>query len=334
MELAADEPDSWTYGYNSANELTKWTIDGVVDMDFTYDDWGRTVTRSGTVPSDHALRVGDGTVPYFYCQYAGESGSWTVGDRQRTYALVGMLALAETPGTNPSTGSYRYYAQDHLGSLRALFDGDKAWAGTAEYEPYGTIRTGAGPAELPGQLFTGKTLDLETMLYFFPFRYYSPVAARWLTRDPLGMVDGPNVYGYVGENPVGHRDSLGLHITNTFPNPIDGLHPRPRPDEASECFNAAPVSASSGVCCEYGDSETHVGWNARCVCENAGESPWDQYVRGCLACMHRKRIGMNKSHYLCYKAATSRFGIGTTIDQMWEIASQLLVQCFLGHEGT
>jgi len=106
VELAADEPDSWTYGYNSANELTKWTIDGVVDMDFTYDDWGRTVTRSGTVPSAHALRVGDGTVPYFYCEYAGESGSWTVGDRQRTYALVGVLALAETPGTNPSTGSY------------------------------------------------------------------------------------------------------------------------------------------------------------------------------------------------------------------------------------
>lgn len=65
VELAADEPDSWTYGHNSASELTKWTIDGVVAWD---------------------------SPPF--CA------------RQRTYALVGMLALAETPGTNPSTGSY------------------------------------------------------------------------------------------------------------------------------------------------------------------------------------------------------------------------------------
>jgi RHS repeat-associated protein len=58
--------------------------------------------------------------------------------------------------------------------------------------------------------FTGKPYDSQTGLYWFPYRYYSPAQARWLTRDPLGMVDGPNVYAYVVGNPVGRVDPLGL----------------------------------------------------------------------------------------------------------------------------
>ena len=41
--------------------------------------------------------------------------------------------------------------------------------------------------------FTGKPWDVAAQMYYFPYRWYSPSAARWLTRDPLGMVDGPNV---------------------------------------------------------------------------------------------------------------------------------------------
>ena len=37
---------------------------------------------------------------------------------------------------------------------------------------------------------------------------YSPPTSRWLTRDPLGMVDGPNLYGYVGDSPI-HRLDVG-----------------------------------------------------------------------------------------------------------------------------
>lgn len=45
---------------------------------------------------------------------------------------------------------------------------------------------------------------------FAPYRVYSLAMARWTTRDPLEIVDGPNVYGYVGENPVNGYDPLGL----------------------------------------------------------------------------------------------------------------------------
>ncbi len=41
--------------------------------------------------------------------------------------------------------------------------------------------------------------------------YYDPITGRFLSRDPAGMVDGPNVYAYVGNNPVSSRDPSGLH---------------------------------------------------------------------------------------------------------------------------
>ena len=59
-------------------------------------------------------------------------------------------------------------------------------------------------------MFTGHQWDGESGLYYAPHRYYSPFQARWTTRDPLGMVDGPNVYAYVRGNPVNYTDPLGL----------------------------------------------------------------------------------------------------------------------------
>jgi RHS repeat-associated protein len=47
-------------------------------------------------------------------------------------------------------------------------------------------------------------------LYFAPYRFYNPQLARWMSRDPLGMVDGPNVYAYVVGNPLSRIDPLGL----------------------------------------------------------------------------------------------------------------------------
>ena len=54
--------------------------------------------------------------------------------------------------------------------------------------------------------------DGESGLYYAPHRYYSPFQARWTTRDPLGMVDGPNVYAYVRGNPVVYTDPEGTAV--------------------------------------------------------------------------------------------------------------------------
>jgi RHS repeat-associated protein len=115
-------------------------------------------------------------------------------------------------GSNPSTGAYAYFVHDHLGSVRAVYEASKTLTGDYAYTPYGSIYAQAGATaitDLPAA-FTGKPLDPATGLYSFPYRIYSPDLARWLSRDPLGMVDGPNVYGYVHNDPTASRDLSGL----------------------------------------------------------------------------------------------------------------------------
>jgi RHS repeat-associated protein len=41
-------------------------------------------------------------------------------------------------------------------------------------------------------------------------RWYDPRNATWLSEDPLGDVDSPNLYAFVGWQPQMHRDPLGL----------------------------------------------------------------------------------------------------------------------------
>ena len=59
--------------------------------------------------------------------------------------------------------------------------------------------------------YTGHRLDRELNHYYAKYRYYNPTTLRWLSRDLLGMVDGPNVYAYVRGNVVHALDSLGLY---------------------------------------------------------------------------------------------------------------------------
>ena len=73
---------------------------------------------------------------------------------------------------------------------------------------YGELMRNAGLPLTVG--YTGHRWDAAIGHYYAPFRYYNPQTARWNMRDPLGMVDGPNVYAYVAGNPVNYVDTLGL----------------------------------------------------------------------------------------------------------------------------
>lgn len=41
-------------------------------------------------------------------------------------------------------------------------------------------------------------------------RYYDPSLSRFLNEDPVGFVGGENFYRYVVNNPISHKDPLGL----------------------------------------------------------------------------------------------------------------------------
>lgn len=117
----------------------------------------------------------------------------------------------KTTTAAPSTGTAAYYAHDNLGSTRSIYDSGKTQDGQLEYTPYGSPYLASVDSNVTRR-FTGHQLDADTGSYSTAFREYSPLTNRWSGRDPLGMVDGPNMYGYVGGNPINYVDPLGLNM--------------------------------------------------------------------------------------------------------------------------
>jgi len=237
--VSDDLNNTTTFAVNNANEMTSATGPNGTTS-YTYDDWGRTSTRSlGSYTTDYAWRYGS-FLEEFDSDFPGEGtvSYLTGGDglrRQRTHGSdvtwynwsgydvineeddAGTLTrtywgrnFAHSDGSNPATGTYAYYLRDHISSTRSLYDDSDALSAEYAYSPFGSLYAGTKLDDTT-HLYTGHALDPATGQYFAPFRYYNPSAARWLKRDPLGMIDGPNLYEYVNSNSVNGLDALGLH---------------------------------------------------------------------------------------------------------------------------
>nr|WP_272327897.1 RHS repeat-associated core domain-containing protein [Acinetobacter baumannii] len=62
--------------------------------------------------------------------------------------------------------------------------------------------------------FQGQYFDQETGLHYNRYRYYSPYVGRFISKDPIGLLGGHNVYAYA-PNPVEWVDPLGLNSKKT-----------------------------------------------------------------------------------------------------------------------
>jgi len=118
------------------------------------------------------------------------------------------------PLTPPRRGTkLRYQMDNHLGSVSLEVDDDAQIISYEEYFPYGGTAFIAGKSQKEVKLkeyrYSGKERDDATGLYYYGARYYAPWLSRWLKPDPAGTVDGLNLYGFVGGNPVTYIDSDG-----------------------------------------------------------------------------------------------------------------------------
>jgi RHS repeat-associated protein len=125
-----------------------------------------------------------------------------------------------------------YYARDHLGSIREMTDSSGTTQAEYKYDPWGRqtavyVNTSATFG------FTGHYYHAPSGLDLTLYRAYNADLGRWLNRDPLGepllqtsgdvpsplswarkkpaeLVDGPNLYAYVRNDPAEYGDALGL----------------------------------------------------------------------------------------------------------------------------
>ncbi|HGH3690913.1 TPA: RHS repeat domain-containing protein, partial [Acinetobacter baumannii] len=110
------------------------------------------------------------------------------------------------------------HLRDHLGTPQEMTDHTGAIIWKAEYKAWGECK--AEKAKLNffenseiisnNIRFQGQYFDEETGLHYNRYRYYSPYIGPFISKDPIGLLGGDNVYAYA-PNPVGWIDPLGLN---------------------------------------------------------------------------------------------------------------------------
>ena len=58
--------------------------------------------------------------------------------------------------------------------------------------------------------FQGREWSAATGLVNFRMRWYDPDTGRWLSKDPIGLGGGLNLYAFCGNDPINITDFLGL----------------------------------------------------------------------------------------------------------------------------
>lgn len=76
------------------------------------------------------------------------------------------------------------------------------------------IRKASGKASVANPIrFQGQYHDHETGLHYNRHRYYDPASGRFVSKDPIGLAGGINVYQYA-PSPIQFVDSFGLAAEN------------------------------------------------------------------------------------------------------------------------
>ena len=123
------------------------------------------------------------------------------------------IALVETRVDTASPEQLiRYQFGNHLGSASLELDDRARIISYEEHYPYGgaSYQAVRSKTEAPKRYrFTGKERDEESGLYYHGARYYAPWLGRWISADPKGPSDGPNLFAYCGNNPIIFRDPSG-----------------------------------------------------------------------------------------------------------------------------
>lgn len=105
----------------------------------------------------------------------------------------------------------------------------------ARYKAWGGLKTthkSADPAETTNAIrFQGQYHDVETGLHYNRHRYYDPGSGRFISKDPVGLAGGINVYAYA-PNPTGWVDPFGF---SKIPATAGRKQTSQKPNQNSKC---------------------------------------------------------------------------------------------------
>ncbi|MCE5293944.1 MAG: hypothetical protein LLF94_04965 [Chlamydiales bacterium] len=197
------------YIYDALDRLVK-VISPDTTSSYSYDAFNRRLSKQIIDSKCHTTKES-----YLYI------GDNEVGAVDTNQTITELRILGEGYGAEIAASvAFELYGQtyvplhDFQGNVAVLLDLQGNAIETYRYDAFGneTIYSKT-PTHNPWR-FSSKRTDQETGLIYFGRRYYDPTIGKWLTQDPLGVKEGPNLYAYVLNCPMTNFDEYGLYVVD------------------------------------------------------------------------------------------------------------------------
>jgi RHS repeat-associated protein len=180
----------YTLTWDARNHLVSSVKGTEAAVTYRYDAFGNRVSKGSTryLLVDNqvvAEFTGSASKQYAYGSYIDE--------------VLAGVAVPSSPFTLQSS-LFSFYHRNRQYNTVALTDGAGAIIEQYSTDAMGRVKAfdAAGAAisapTATTVLFTGRIFDVETGLYYFRARYFEPELGVFVSRDPLGFVDGYAVY--------------------------------------------------------------------------------------------------------------------------------------------
>ena len=187
--------------WNSQYQLVSVATNGVFAESYTYDALNRRVTTTTLEGTTRHVYDDNWQVVADIDEQGNVVASYTWGE-----GIDKLLAV--------TVGGATYYAlTDIQGTVWGYVDSQNNIVARWEYDAWGNvlseeIDSSAALARLRYR-FQGREWSAATGLINFRMRWYDAETGRWLSKDPIGLSGGLNLYAFCGNSPSIMSDPLG-----------------------------------------------------------------------------------------------------------------------------
>lgn len=253
--------ETTTYRYDAADRLIAVKLNE--EACYHYDAFHRRIAKV----------KGNKTTRYLYVGQ-DEIGSIDEAGNIQELRVLGQGYGAEIGATIAVELNGQVFAPSHdfRGNITALSDHSGKVIESYRYSTFGeTAIYNAEGRKIDASLignpwrFSSKRADEESGLLYFGRRYYDPYNGRWITADPAGLADGPNLYAYLHHSPLNAFDLYGLQEEGGQGQqapyyPLQNVEYGGRPDQSQTMEDALPNETPLGFMEKKAGKKSKMYW--------------------------------------------------------------------------
>ena len=201
-----------TYDYDALNRLISIHSPDQKHIHYTYDPFSRLYSKETYSNQTSFFSETDSwsrEITYYLYDQEKEIGTLDDKNALRELKVLGLGILGDIGATVAIELGSEVFAplHDFSGNIIALINSKGTLTEKTDIDAFGKAILST-PYRNPWRFHSKRK---EEHLVFFGSRFYDPNLGRWLTPDPAGSLESPNLYLYVRNSPLNRLDLFGLY---------------------------------------------------------------------------------------------------------------------------